>query len=505
MNMAARQLHDNATLAELLRGFATAPDMPIAGIASDTRALREGFLFLACAGINSHGLEYAGQAIEADAAAIAYDATTAAAIPQVPVPLIPVEHLRDRLGTIANRYFDEPSRALGVIGVTGTNGKTTVAWLLAQCLQMLGQSCAYAGTLGYGIDDVDAAEGMTTPDVVELHRRLAEFRDAGARYAAVEVSSHALTQRRIDGVAVHAALFTNLSRDHLDYHGDMQAYGEAKASLFLDAEPQRCIINIDSDFGLQLASRCGAEVVAVSAQADRAMTAKRYVGVRGVTTTPAGSEIAVRSSWGDGVVSLPLPGDFNVANALLVLAFLLSENFAMPAVAAALGNAEAPPGRMQRVAAAGGPAVFVDYAHTPHALEAVLRALRPHCRGRLWCVFGCGGDRDAGKRPMMGTVAEQLADRVVLTSDNPRNEDPATIIAAIAGGLQDRAAATIIEDRATAIGWSIAHAGEDDVVLLAGKGHERYQQIGGERRDFSDYGAAAANLRARAGREGGGV
>jgi len=505
MSMPAQQLHANVTLAELLRGIADAPDMPVAGIASDTRALGEGFLFLACAGMASHGLDYAAQAIEAGAAAIAYDATTAASIPQVPVPLIPVEHLRDELGTIANRYFDAPSRALGFVGVTGTNGKTTVAWLLAQCLQRLGQSCAYAGTLGFGIHDIDIAEGMTTPDVVELHRRLASFRDAGARFAAVEVSSHALAQRRIDGVAVRAALFTNLSRDHLDYHGDMQAYGEAKASLFLDAAPECRIINVDSEFGSQLAARCGADVISVSTQPDRDMTATRYVGVRHVTITPAGSEIAVRSSWGDGIVSLPLPGDFNVANALLVLAFLLCEGFAMPTAAAALGNAVAPPGRMQRVDATAGPAVFVDYAHTPHALEVALRALRPHCPGKLWCVFGCGGDRDSGKRPMMGAIAEQLADRVVLTSDNPRNEDPAAIIAAIAGGLRDRARVTIVEDRAAAIAWTVANADERDTILLAGKGHERYQQIGVERRAFSDYGAAAANLQARAGRNGGGA
>jgi len=498
MSMPAQQLNSTVTLTELMQGFATAPDIAISGIASDTRELGPGYLFLACGGIKSHGLEYAGQAIEAGAAAIAYDASTATVIPDVNLPLIAVDDLRGRLGEIANRYFDYPSHAVRVIGVTGTNGKTTVAWLIAQCLQRLGRPSGYVGTLGYGMSDVDVAEGMTTPDVIELHRRLAVFRDAGANYAAIEVSSHALAQQRINGVSVDSALFTNLSRDHLDYHGDMQAYAEAKASLFLDAGPARQIVNMDTDFGTQLASRCGPDAITVSTNFDRVANGGPYVFVRSVVAKEDGSEVTIRSSWGDGSAFLPLLGDFNVANAVMVLAFLLSAGVPFDEASAALSQVTAPPGRMQRVAVGSGPEVYVDYAHTPNALEVTLRALRPHCPGELWCVFGCGGDRDSGKRPLMARAAERLADRIVVTSDNPRSEDAGDVITAIVDGFTDQERATIIEDRAAAIAWAIGNAAVEDVVLLAGKGHENYQLIGNQRRDFSDYGVAAANLRVRA-------
>ncbi len=501
MSMPARQLNHSMTTATLLRGLAEAPDIAISGIASDTRDIRDGYLFLACRGDRSHGLDYAAQAIEAGAAAIAYDASTARNVPDVGAPLIPVDALRSRLGEIANRFYDHPSQAVRVLAVTGTNGKTTVAWLLAQCLQRLGRACGYAGTLGYGVDEVSGGEGMTTPDVVELHRRLATFRDAGAGYAAVEVSSHALAQDRIDGVAIDTALFTNLSRDHLDYHGDMETYGEAKASLFLAAEPARRIINVDSDFGRALADRCGADVIRVSTGTGRVDSGAPHVVLHATRATAHGFEVAVASSWGDGGFHLPLHGEFNVGNAALVLAVLLADGVALDAAAAALAAAEAPPGRLQRVEAASGPAVFVDYAHTPDAMESALRALRQHCGGDLWCVFGCGGDRDSGKRPLMGRAAEANADHVVITNDNPRSEDPGRIIAAILGGIENPAAVTVIEDRAAAIGWAIASAAAGDVVLLAGKGHENYQLIGDQRRAFSDYAVAAASLAARA--EGG--
>jgi UDP-N-acetylmuramoyl-L-alanyl-D-glutamate--2,6-diaminopimelate ligase len=504
MSMPAHQLNHSMTIATLLRGIAEAPDIAISGIASDTRDIRDGYLFLACRGDRSHGLDYAAQAIEAGAAAIAYDASTARKLPDVGAPLIPVDALRSRLGEIANRFYDYPSQAVSVLAVTGTNGKTTVAWLLAQCLQRLGKPCGYAGTLGYGVDEVGGGEGMTTPDVVELHRRLAEFRDSGAGYAAVEVSSHALAQDRIDGVAIDTALFTNLSRDHLDYHGDMEAYGEAKASLFLAAGPGRSIVNVDSDFGRALAERCGPGVISVSTGQARIDSRSPHVVLRALRATAHGFDVSVASSWGSGDFHLPLHGEFNVGNAALVLALLLSEGVAPDAASAALAEAEAPPGRLQRVEAASGPAVFVDYAHTPDAVESVLRALRQHCGGKLWCVFGCGGDRDKGKRPLMGRAVEDNADRIVVTNDNPRSEDPGQIIAAILDGMGNRAAATVIEDRAAAIGWAISSAAAEDVVLLAGKGHESYQLIGGERRKFSDYAVAAASLSARVERGEGG-
>lgn len=500
MSMPARKLNPTMTIATLLRGFAEAPDTAISGIASDTRDVREGYLFLACQGERSHGLDYAAQAIEAGAAAIAYDASTAREVPDVAAPLIPVDALRSRLGEIANRFYDYPSRTVKVLAVTGTNGKTTVAWLLAQCLQRLGNVCGYAGTLGYGVDELGGGEGMTTPDVVEFHRRLGLFRDAGAGYAAVEVSSHALAQDRIDGVAIDTALFTNLSRDHLDYHGDMETYGEAKASLFLAAGPARRIVNVDSDFGRALAARCGPDVIAVSTHATGVDRSSPHVFLRTSAATSRGFDVTIESSWGGGAFNLPLHGEFNVANAALVLAVLLSEGVAVDEATAALAAAEAPPGRLQHVAADSGPDVFVDYAHTPDAIGSALRALRQHCDGELWCVFGCGGDRDAGKRPLMARAAESHADRIVVTNDNPRSEAPSSIIGAILGGFENPAAVTVIEDRGAAIAWTTAAAADGDAILLAGKGHENYQLIGDERRDFSDYGVAAASLAALKGR-----
>ena len=407
------------------------------------------------------------------------------------MPVIAVENLGAHLGEIANRFYGHPSTAMSTIGITGTNGKTTVAWLLAQCLNHLEQRCGYLGTLGFGVNELQSAEGMTTPAAIELHRQLADFVAAGATCAALEVSSHALSQGRVDGVQFDTVLFTNLTRDHLDYHGDMRSYFESKARLFLDHASNSKIINLDSEFGTELAARCGQEVVTVSSKFDRVANGRPYVFVRSVVATQHGSEIAFISSWGDGRFTLPLPGDFNVANAAMVLACLLTRGIPLQQACDVLQLAAAPPGRMQRVIGHHR-AIYVDYAHTPDAVESALRALRPHCRGKLWCVFGCGGDRDRGKRPLMAKLAERFADRVVVTTDNPRSEEPGAIIDDILQGFANPGSATVIEDRATAINWAVANMAPGDVLLIAGKGHESYQEIDGERLPFSDYAIAAA-------------
>jgi UDP-N-acetylmuramoyl-L-alanyl-D-glutamate--2,6-diaminopimelate ligase len=288
-------------------------------------------------------------------------------------------------------------------------------------------------------------------------------------------------------------LFTNLTRDHLDYHADMRDYFENKARLFLEFDANSRIVNIDSEFGTQLASRCEQEVVIVSTMPDRAANGRPFLFVREVIANADGSDVVFSSSWGDGRVSVPLPGDFNVANSAIVLALLLKLGVALGTACDVMSQVNAPPGRMQRVLAEGA-AVYVDYAHTPNAIDVALRALKAHCRGELWCVFGCGGDRDAGKRPLMAGVVEQLADRVVITSDNPRNEGPMEIIDDIVSGLTRPEVATVIEDRAAAIAWAIDNAAAADTILIAGKGHEDYQQIGTERRPFSDYTVAEAAL-----------
>jgi len=498
MSVPAIHLNANTSLAELLRGYAIAPDVPVLGIASDSRQLESGYLFLACDGVSSHGLDYLTQARDAGVCAVAWDSNTASAPDDIGIPLIAVENLSAHMGEIANRFYGNPSQQMKTIGVTGTNGKTTVAWLIAQCLHQLDSRCGYLGTLGYGLDEMHGAEGMTTPAAVELHGRLADFVDQGATHAAIEVSSHALSQKRVDGVAFEAALFTNLTRDHLDYHGNMQSYFESKARLFLEHASNCKIINIDSEFGHELAARCGQDVVTVSTQFDRVANGRPYVFVRSVVASESGSDISITSSWGDGKFTLPLPGDFNVANAAIVLAYLLTAGVELEQACDVLQLVDAPPGRMQRVTSSGNP-VYVDYAHSPDAIEAALNALRPHCRGKLWCVFGCGGDRDAGKRPLMGKLVERLADRAVITSDNPRGEDPQKIIDEILAGFTNSDEATVIEERAAAIAWTIAQAYPGDVVLIAGKGHEDYQEVAGERRPFSDYALAAAAAKLKEG------
>jgi UDP-N-acetylmuramoyl-L-alanyl-D-glutamate--2,6-diaminopimelate ligase len=501
MSMPAERINLSPTLADLLQGLAQAPAIPVSGIASDSRLVGEGYLFLACKGLRSHGIDHIEQVITAGASAIAWDASTTDSPGDVAgVAMIGVENLARHLGEIANRYYGRPSDNMNVIGITGTNGKTTVAWLIAQCLQKLEHKCAYLGTLGSGVVELEGGEGMTTPAAVELHERLASFVAVGAEAAAIEVSSHALSQGRVDAVKFESVLFTNLTRDHLDYHKSMQDYFESKARLFLEWSAENRIINLDSEFGAELAARCGQNVVTVSTKFNQVANGRPYVFVRSVVANDNGSKIGFASSWGDGQFDLPLPGDFNVANAVIVLALLLNQGVFVADACAALAGTDAPPGRMQRVVT-DGVAVFVDYAHTPSAVEAALHALRAHCRGRLWCVFGCGGDRDAGKRPLMGKLAERLADKVVITSDNPRDESPQEIIDDVLAGLVKPESAVVIEDRAAAIAWAISQARESDVVLIAGKGHEKYQQIGAERRRFSDYAVALAALEGEEGKE----
>ena len=498
MSMPAAQIHSTASLAQLLQGYADAPDIPLAGIASDSRRLRDSFLFLACKGINSHGLAYLEQALAAGARAVAWEPGAVDEPTDIDVPVIAVENLNAHLGDIANRFYGYPSEHLKVVGITGTNGKTTVAWLISQCLRQLDERCGYLGTLGYGVDDVQGAEGMTTPAAIELHGRLADFIDQGAAHAAIEVSSHALSQGRVDGVRFEAALFTNLTRDHLDYHGDMQKYCECKARLFLRHKVASRIINLDTEFGTELAARCGQDVITVSTHFDRVANGRPFVFVRSVVANEQGSDISITSSWGNARFTLSLPGDFNIANAVITLAYLLSIGVDLEKACDLLELVDAPSGRMQRVPASGT-AIYVDYAHTPNAIESALRSLRPHCRGKLWCVFGCGGDRDTGKRPLMAKLAGRLADLVVVTNDSSRSEDPKKIITDILAGFGTTDAVTVIEDRAAAIVWSINQAEPADVVLIAGKGHEEYLEIGDEHRPFSDFAIASAAIDAKEG------
>jgi len=499
MSMPAERMNRRHNLRSVLEGMAEAPDLAVNDLSDDSRRLGQGDVFVACAGATRHGLEFANEALDAGAAAVLWDTSTGdPARARGRVPFIGVADLAARLGDLANRWYDSPSKSLDVVGVTGTNGKTTVAWLTAQGLQLQGLPAGYVGTLGFGVDELSVDLGLTTPPCLDLQRKLAGFRDAGARAAAIEVSSHALSQKRLDGVTLHAAVFTNLSRDHIDYHGDMRAYGASKAKLFREFDSEHRIVGLDSAFGRELAASLDTRVVTTSTEPDRRLDGCRFLFVRSSAATGSGSRVKVDSSWGSGELHVPLPGGFNVANAIQVFALLLLRGAEFESAAETIAALSAPPGRLELVNGPQDrdqPRVYVDYAHTPAALDAVLRALRPHAAGRIWCVFGCGGDRDRGKRPEMGEVASRLAERVVLTNDNPRSESPAAILGEIEAGL--RGSAEVIEDRASAIAWTIAQAGADDTVLIAGKGHENYQIIGDRRLDFSDSAAARANLAVR--------
>ncbi len=366
MSMPAEHLTDAITLADLLQGIVDAPPIPVCGISSDSRKLEEGDVFLAVQGLTSHGLDFLAEAAESGVAAVVWDSSTGTTPADIGIPTIAVPKLASRVGEIADRFYGEPSAALGVTGITGTNGKTTVAWMMAQAAELLGERCGYLGTLGFGVGELQGTEGMTTPAAIELHGRLADFVEQGASQAALEVSSHALAQGRVDGVRFDTAVFTNLTRDHLDYHASMDEYFDTKARLFLDCDPKRRVVNLDSEYGEQLAARCGEDVITVSTNLDRVANGRPYAFVRSVAASGQGSDVSFTSSWGNGRFSLQLPGDFNVANAMLVLAVLLGNGTDPGKACDVMSQISAPPGRMQRVATSG-PAAYVDYAHTPAA------------------------------------------------------------------------------------------------------------------------------------------
>ncbi|MEP7247390.1 MAG: UDP-N-acetylmuramoyl-L-alanyl-D-glutamate--2,6-diaminopimelate ligase [Gammaproteobacteria bacterium] len=505
-------------LAELTAGLIDVPpDIVVSDVTLDSREASPGALFLACRGRTHHGLKFAGQAIARGARAVLYEPADSAS-DQAPafdsdVFFARVPELSRHVGTIADRFFGAPSQALGVTGVTGTNGKTTCALLLAQALGFCGRPAAYIGTVGYGMPNALTATTHTTMDAVGVQRQLAELRSQGAKYVCMEVSSHALDQGRVNGVRFNTAVFTNLTRDHLDYHGTMAEYGAAKALLFASPGLAARVINVDDEFGAGLAALPSTARLVVTTRKEHFSLAE-FVRATRVRAESSGLVIGIESSWGVSEVSVPLIGDFNVENVLTVLATLLALGVPLTDAAVALAKCHAPVGRMEVFGGRGSqPLAIVDYAHTPDALSKALRAARLHCRGRLHVVFGCGGDRDAGKRPLMGTIAAELADSIVITDDNPRTEDPRRIVAEICAGLRGvgggltggtnslagtrigagagpivvRATAVRVEhDRARAITSTLRDAAPGDAVVVAGKGHEDYQIYGSERRPFSD-------------------
>ncbi|MFZ1832303.1 MAG: UDP-N-acetylmuramoyl-L-alanyl-D-glutamate--2,6-diaminopimelate ligase, partial [Pseudomonadales bacterium] len=400
----------------------------------------------------------------------------------VPLEVVPVAALGERAGALAARFFGDPSSRQRVIGVTGTNGKTTCTQLLAQAFGLLDRRCGVIGTLGWGFPGNLADTGHTTPDPVTMQRALASLGEQGANLVAVEMSSHALKQGRTRSVHIDTAVFTNLTHDHLDYHGTLEDYGASKKLLFETPGLRFAVVNADDAFGATIlaGTAAGTKVISYgltesSAQVRASAASYSVDGLRAWVETP----------WGSGELRAPLMGRFNLSNALAVLSVLGLHEVALADALAIFPRLRAVPGRMERIGVHASPLAIVDYAHTPDALEHTLRALREHCSGRLWCVFGCGGDRDRTKRPLMGRIAWEHADELVITSDNPRSESAAAIIDEICTGVPGDGARRE-PDRAQAIRLALGAAGPGDCVLIAGKGHENYQETNGVRVPFSD-------------------
>ncbi|OGA20601.1 MAG: UDP-N-acetylmuramoyl-L-alanyl-D-glutamate--2,6-diaminopimelate ligase [Betaproteobacteria bacterium RIFCSPLOWO2_02_FULL_67_26] len=477
---------------------------------NDSRRVRRGDTFVAYPGESRDGRAYIAPAIARGASSVLWERAGFEWNLRWPVPNAGVRALRRLAGEIASRAYGVPSRRLSVIGVTGTNGKTTCSQWIAQALQRTGRRCAVIGTLGYGMRAPLHPLVNTTPDALWLHAQLADFARRGAQAVAMEVSSIGLDQDRVAGIEFETALFTNLSRDHLEYHRSMRRYRDAKARLFAWETLKHAVVNLDDDFGAELARRIQRprlKVIGYGFEPAGGVRAARVSGAN-LVTGAWGVRFDVRTPWGAARVASPVLGRYNAANLLATLAVLLARGVPLRRAVAALATLRPAAGRLQRLGGGAKPLVLVDYAHTPDALQQVLTTLREllasspspitHHPSRLICVFGCGGDRDRGKRPLMGRAAAQLADRVIVTSDNPRSENPRRIIADIVAGARGRAEGIAIEaDRSRAVRRAVAEARRGDIVLVAGKGHEDYQEVRGARRPFSDAAVARKALAER--------
>jgi len=487
--------------------------VPITHLVSDSRAVRQGDTFVAYPGEKADGRQFIAQAIAQGANVVIYEKLLSGHPYEAQhfswdaawqIPNLAVSDLRHKAGWLADAVYGAPSEKLWLVGITGTNGKTSTSHWIAHALNDAGKKCALIGTLGNGFVDALQASANTTPDAISVHGLLADYLRADAQAVAMEVSSHALAQGRVNGVRFDVALLTNLSRDHLDYHGDMESYAASKRKLFDWQKLKFAVINLDDAFGAELAGQLqDAEVEVIGyGLRDAALQLAERLGLRMVYGDIAqmsgqGLRLDVHSSWGAAALESTLVGRFNAANLLGALAVLLVSGIELGEAVQSLSRVQAVAGRMQRLGGTGQPTVIVDYAHTPDALEKVLLTLREvgaSQAGKLICVFGCGGDRDRGKRAMMGRVAEKFSDHCIVTSDNPRSEEPQHIIAEILGGMTANNH-EIIAERATAIERAIGLARQRDTVLIAGKGHEDYQEIDGVKHPFSDRAAAEGALR----------
>ena len=481
-------------------------DVTVDAITQDSRKITANSLFIAVKGTTAHGLDHAEQAVNAGAAVILWDEATESTEQLLRaindrVVCLQVPGLRQQSGIIASCFYGQPSQALNVTGVTGTDGKTSVSHYIAQCLDSEASPCGVLGTLGNGLIHDLSPTGLTTADAVSVQESLATLANAGAVSVAMEVSSHGLDQYRVNGVAFNTAVFTNLAQDHLDYHKSMDAYADAKSKLFAMPGLRAAAINLDDIYGRTLADRFGNDLCVWGFSTSPDINALNVfsnfiVHARSIKATTSGFELFVVTPKGSGNVTIGLLGEFNVSNVLAVLSVLLLNNMDFNEALKRLQAIVPVAGRMERISQDSGPTVIVDYAHTPQALSAACHAIKQHFTGKLWCVFGCGGDRDSNKRPQMAQAAESLADHVIVTSDNPRSEDPESIINDVMQGFTNAEAVTRVVDRREAIQQAISNATEEDVILLAGKGHETCQIVGKKYIDFDDRKVARALLAA---------
>lgn len=472
-------------LSQLIPDVSLKRDVMIGGITDDSRNVKRGDLFVAMPGIHNDGRDYIHE-VEGLAAAVICEFPPPSK--DISIPVIGVKGLREKTGDIASRYFGMPSQQLAVFAVTGTNGKTSVASFVAHAATRLGRKCGVIGTLGSGIPSAMTVGSLTTPDAITLQSEMATLLDEGCSMVAIEASSHGLAQGRLNGTSIEVAAITNITRDHLDYHNSFDDYVETKRRLLEWPTLKTAIFNMDDPRAEEISRSATGEIISYG------LAKSADVIARSIELSASGLSFDLTCPWGEAKVTSRLLGRFNVSNLLATVSVLGAMGFEFQKIADVLGQIENVPGRMDAMREDGLPLVVIDYAHTPDALENSLLALREHMQGQVWCVFGCGGNRDAGKRPQMGEVASRLADHVVITNDNPRDEEPQSIANEIYMGMETEALIDL--SRSSAIRWAIESADVGDVVLIAGKGHENYQEIGGEKRPYSDFAAVAQSFSA---------
>ncbi len=481
-------------LDSLLRPFCiTAPALALTDIQLDSRRVGPGSLFVAIRGHQVDGRRFIEQAVAQGATAVVFEEDGEFIAPAVSVPCIGMRDLPVHLSALAGYFYDQPATKLELVGITGTNGKSTTALLVANWRTLLGGKAGVMGTIGNGLFGNLIEAENTTGSAVQVQANLAALQEQGADLVAMEVSSHGLVQHRVAALPFAAAVFTNLSRDHLDYHGTMEAYGAAKEQLLQLVDEANAVINRDDELGAKWLEKYPS-AVALSVNGPIENHSGRQLTAQQLDFHQQGFRAQINSSWGNGVLSAPLLGRFNVSNVLAAMGVMLVLGYHFDELLATAPKLQPVTGRMECFGGGEAPLAVVDYAHTPDALDKALQALRVHCKGQLWCLVGCGGDRDRGKRPMMAAMAEQYADRVILTDDNPRTEEPARIMADMVAGLRDPAAVQVEHDRVKAINLAIRQASKQDIILVAGKGHEDYQIIGTDKRHYSDRETVAAAL-----------